>query len=58
MKINEDYVESKQESDALEKLRVSFVKNYGRGGAKVGGQVIRSGRQGNRGRDPQAGFYG
>ena len=58
MRINEDYNESAQEKAELTALKNSFIKNYGRGGAKVGGQIIKSNRVGRRGRDPQAGFYG
>lgn len=58
MRINEDYNESDDEWTRLQSLRTAFVRNYGRGGVKVGPQVIKSGRRGRRGNDPQASFYG
>lgn len=59
MRINEDYNESAQEKAELQRLKTSFIKNYGRGGAKVGPQIIRTNRRGGSGRsDPQSKFYG
>lgn len=49
MRINEDYNESTAEKNELSGLRTAFIKNYGRGGGKVGPQVARSNRNG-RGR--------
>lgn len=49
MRINEDYDESDFEHTRLASLRTAFIKNYGRGGEKVGPQLIRTNRNG-RGR--------
>lgn len=49
MRINEDYNESAAEKAELTGLRTAFIRNYGRGGGKVGPQVARSNRNG-RGR--------
>lgn len=57
MRINEDYTESAQEKAELTALKTAFIKNYARGGAKVGPQIIKTNRLGHRGRDPQSGFY-
>lgn len=46
MRVNEDYNESDAEWSRLQSLRTAFIKNYGRGGGKVGPQIIRT----NRGR--------
>lgn len=46
MRVNEDYNESDAELDRLQSLRVAFIKNYGRGGEKVGPQIVKT----NRGR--------
>jgi len=45
MRINEDYNESDAELNHLQGLRTAFVKNYGRGGAKVGPRIITTGRR-------------
>lgn len=50
MRINEDYNESAQEKAELQRLRVSFIKNYARGGVKVGPQIIKSNRGGTSSR--------
>lgn len=47
MRVNEDYNESDEEVRRLQSLRNSFVKVYGRGGIKVGPQVIKSNRMGS-----------
>lgn len=46
MRVNEDYPEAREELKHLAPLRTAFIRNYGRGGEKVGPQVIRT----NRGR--------
>lgn len=46
MRVNEDYSEASQEFQYLQQLKASFVKNYGRGGERVGPQTIRTGRGG------------
>lgn len=46
MRVNEDYNESDAELDRLQGLRTAFIKNYGRGGEKVGPQIVKT----NRGR--------
>lgn len=46
MRVNEDYNEASEEWNYLQSLRTAFIKNYGRGGAKVGPQIVRT----NRGR--------
>lgn len=43
-RLNEDYNEAGQEAQYLDKLRRSFVKNYGRGSEKVGPRIIKSNR--------------
>jgi hypothetical protein len=48
MRVNEDYNEADFEYDRLQGLRTAFIKNYARGGEKVGAQVINSGRNGRR----------
>lgn len=45
MRVNEDYNESDAEWQHLQRLKTSFIRNYGRGGAKVGPQVIGRGRR-------------
>ena len=45
MRVNEDYNESDAELNRLQGLRTAFVKNYGRGGAKVGPRIIKTGRR-------------
>lgn len=49
MRVNEDYNEADFEADRLANLRTAFIRNYGRGGAKVGGQIIKTGRGTMRG---------
>lgn len=44
MRINEDYNESDFEWNRLQSLRTAFIKNYARGGEKVGPQVIKGSR--------------
>lgn len=44
MRVNEDYNESDAELDRLQGLRTAFIKNYGRGGEKVGPQIIKTNR--------------
>jgi hypothetical protein len=44
MRINEDYNESDFEYTRLRGLRTAFIKNYARGGEKVGPQVIKPNR--------------
>lgn len=44
MRVNEDYNESDAELNRLQGLRTAFIKNYGRGGEKVGPQLIRTNR--------------
>lgn len=46
MEINEDYAEASNERENLDPLLVTFIRNEGRGGAKVGASVMRT----NRGR--------
>ncbi len=46
MRINEDYNEADFEWTRLQSLRTAFIKNYARGGEKVGPQVIKTGRSG------------
>jgi len=46
MRVNEDYPEADAELNRLQGLRTAFIKNYGRGGFKVGPQVVKT----NRGR--------
>ncbi len=46
MRANEDYPEAREELKHLTGLKTAFVRNYGRGGAKIGPQIIRT----NRGR--------
>lgn len=45
-RINESFAESDFELNRLDSLRTAFIKNYGRGGAKVGPQLMRSNRRG------------
>lgn len=45
-RINEDYSQSDFEKNRLDGLRTAFIRNYGRGGAKVGPQLMRSNRYG------------
>lgn len=49
MRVNEDYNESDAELERLSGLRTAFIKNYGRGGFKVGPQIIKTGRGHMRG---------
>lgn len=46
MRVNEDYNESDFELNRLSSLRTAFIKNYARGGERVGPQVMKT----NRGR--------
>ncbi len=46
MRINEDYNESDEEVARLDRLRTAFVKQYGRGGVKVGPQIVKSNQRG------------
>lgn len=50
MRVNEDYNEADFESERLDGLRTAFIKNYGRGGFKVGPQTIKTGHGRMRGR--------
>lgn len=49
MRLNEDYNESDFEWNRLQSLRTAFIRNYARGGERVGPQVIKTNR-GRRGR--------
>lgn len=49
MRVNEDYNESDFEWNRLSGLRTAFIRNYARGGAKVGPQVMKT-RRGRLGR--------
>lgn len=44
MRVNEDYNESDAEWTRLQSLRTAFIKNYGRGGEKVGPQIVKTNR--------------
>lgn len=50
MRVNEDYPEADAELDRLSGLRTAFIKNYARGGFKVGPQIIKTGHGRMRGR--------
>lgn len=45
MEVNEDYAEGSQERDKLDSLITSFVRNEGRGGFKVGPNIIATRRR-------------
>lgn len=49
MRINEDYNEADFEQSRLTSLRTAFIRNYGRGGEKVGPQVVKTNRGIRRG---------
>lgn len=44
MRVNEDFNEADFEMSRLESLRTAFVRNYGRGGERVGPQIIKTNR--------------
>lgn len=46
MRINEDYNEADEEVDRLQLLRNAFIKNYARGGERVGPQIVKTNRRG------------
>jgi hypothetical protein len=45
MKVNEDYAEGGQEQDDLDSLITTFVRNEGRGGMKIGPQIMNTRRR-------------
>ncbi len=45
MRVNEDYNEADFEWTRLQSLRTAFIKNYARGGEKVGPQIVGKGRR-------------